>query len=35
MGAIERELATARGLASSSGDEAALDEAQKKLQLLR
>ncbi len=35
MGAIERELATARGLASSSGDESALDEADAELARLR
>jgi mevalonate pyrophosphate decarboxylase len=35
MGAIERELATARGLASSAGDEAALDEAYADLARLR
>lgn len=35
MGAIERELETARGLASRAGDEAALDEAAAELALLR
>ena len=35
MGAIERELATARGLASSAGDGAALDEAAAELARLR
>lgn len=35
MGAIERELETARGLASSAGDEAALDEAAAELARLR